>query len=441
MKRAQSFPTWIAVLGLALAVIARAAPEKASNKAAPIEAAPVLLLTIDSLRPDHLRIHGYGRETSPALTAFAQDSVTFRNAFTAGGWTSPGLVSLFSSVWPSVHGVVARDRSAPPSLRTPLHALRQAGYRIPDLFRFQEANNYQNLGFEPMEPARAGIDGLLEWMGKHRDAPFLVAYHLRQVHLPYDPPPPHDRWFREALAGVEIEAPSKAIEAVRSQVRVFKGSVEFRPSDRDFVVALYDGSIATQDDELRQLLDGLRTVGLYDRLLIAVTADHGEELLDRGFVGHASTSLDGTLYDEIMRVPLLLKFPDNRHAGRQLDALVRTVDVLPTVLDWLGTAPDPAWAGRSLLPLVRSVGGAASVGPAIAETSSCGWTCPPGPFDRYLRAVRTERHKLIEVREGDTITFRLYELVRDPGERRDIAHAEPGIVEQLRSLLPPGQPR
>jgi arylsulfatase A-like enzyme len=407
--------------------------------------APVLLLTIDSLRPDHLGAYGYGRETSPALAAFAEDSVTFRNAFTAGGWTSPGLVSLFSGAWPSVHGVVARERSAPPELHTPLEALRSARYRVPDLFRFQEVENYRHLGFEPMEPARADVSALLEWIGAHQGEPFLVAYHLRTVHLPYDPPPPHDRYFREALAASGQERPSSGVEAVRTQARVFKGTVELDAGDRPLVEALYDGEVEAQDEEVRQILNGLRDLGLYDRLLIVVTADHGEELLDHGFVGHASTSLDGTLHDEIMRVPLIVKFPDNCFAGRRIEPPVRTVDILPTVLDWLGIRPDPTWAGRSLLPLIRSKR-APSPGPAIAETSSCGWTCPSpryapdgrysGQAPRYLRAVRTERYKLIEVRDGNTMTFQLYDLQNDPREQNDIAAADPDVVKELRALLP-----
>ena len=424
---------------LILALLALTATEACMRQHAATKAlcgrASVLLLTIDSLRPDHLSTYGYGRDTSPELTALARDSVVFRNAFAAASWTSPALVSLFSAHFPFGHGVIARDRIAAPQLSTPLKAVRAAGYRVPDLFHFQGIPDYRNLGFEPMAGAKADSAALLRWIESAQAELFLVAYHLRKVHLPYNPPPPYDAYFAAQVAQSGGSALSGGVEAVRSRVRVFKGSVAFDSGDRPLVVALYDGAVRAQDEELGLILHRLQALGRYDDLLIVVTADHGEELFDHGFVGHPSTSLDGTLYDEVLRIPLVIKFPGERFAGHVIDTPVRSVDVLPTVLDALGIAPASDSDGHSLLPLIRGRAGRPP-GPILAETSVCGYACPADAQPRYLRAVRDERYKLIEEADGGRVMYRLFDVLQDPGEQKDIADRNADLVERLRLLLP-----
>jgi len=398
--------------------------------------ASVLFLTVDSFRPDHLSVYGYGRPTTPALASLARDAVVFRNAFAAASWTTPALGSMFTGQFPSVHGVTAKDLSARASLLTPLEALRQVGYRVPDLLHFQTIPDYQNLGFEPMTGESTDLSGVLRWIEQTpATVPFFVAFHSRKVHLPYKPEPPYDRYFRDALAAAGNPPLSPGVDAVRTHTRVFHGSVEFRESDRPLIVALYDGGVQAQDAEIGQALERLKAMGRYDELFIVVSADHGEELLDHGNVGHPSTSLAGTLYDEVLHIPLIVKFPRQRFAGRVIETPVRSVDVLPTLLDGLGVAWQERAAGRSLLPLIAA-GGGPTPGPILAEARVCGYACPEGPGFAYLRAVRTDRYKLIERVEAGRRSVTLFDLTRDPAERDDVSATAPDVVAQLQSLLP-----
>jgi arylsulfatase A-like enzyme len=181
------------------------------------------------------------------------------------------------------------------------------------------------------------------------------------------------------------------------------------------LVDLYHRGIRALDDRLGELLDALRVRGLYDRSLIVLTSDHGEEFREHGLFIHSQT------YDETIAVPLLIKLPGGRHAGTVVDALADPTDLLPTVLDFLDL-PAPSYVqGQSLLPLVAGAGP-----PKEAVVSR----------DKHFRqrfALRTTRHKLIHDLDGGAVE--LYDLVRDPGERTNVGETHPQQVAALRRLL------
>lgn len=381
----------------------------------------VILLTVDTLRPDHLGIYGYGRPTSPNLDRFAASAVVFDDTVASSAWTSPGLVSLLTGLFAVRHRVVGPAASAPAGTATLATVLAEAGYRVPNLVYLTSIPNYMNLGFGP--PLKqffdegSGSDEATRWLAHGVEEPFFLWYHYRYVHLPYQP-------SRDALAAVWPEAEplgpheSPGLTAVRNDVIVPRDSVGFSmPADRDTVIQLYDGEVRTMDAWLGAFLDDLRGRGLIDSSLIVISADHGEELFDHGWVGHASTTLSASLHEELIRIPLLIRFPGGRHGGRRVADPARGVDVLPTVLEELGLDLPSGLDGRSLMPAVR--GERLPPAPAILETAIAGYQTPPARDGERLAGVRDDGWKLVVSCGGSHP--RLFHTRVDPGERTDLA--------------------
>jgi arylsulfatase len=215
------------------------------------------------------------------------------------------------------------------------------------------------------------------------------------------------------------------------------GTAEFDPqSDGPAVRALYDGEVRVFDDLVGRWIQALEALRMLDDTLVVVVADHGEELLERGHVGHSSCNLRGTLYDESIRIPLIMRYPQRLPEGTVVKRQVSQVDVMPTILDLLGI-PRPEFVdGSSLLPLVEGT----QMGPqreAYAETTPAGWQALRDDR-REIWCVRTDRWKLIANTESasDIHRFELYDLERDPEERADLYRpSHPAALELEPALL------
>lgn len=388
----------------------------------------VLLITVDSFRPDHIGAYGYPRATTPTLDRLARQGVLFRAAFNQAAWTSPPLVSMLTSLYPSAHGVDYRTKSLDPSVVTPLRRLREAGYAVPGICYLIALPEFENLGFEPVEERT-----LEAWLNKSSGKPFFAWIHLEGPHLPLNPPPPYDRMFTPGGQPLPPDVLAR-LKPFREQPVIPRTEASVDPRDRDAVIALYDAKVRRTDDEIGRILGTLDRLGLSRSTLVIVTADHGEELLDHGFIGHASTSLAGTLFDELIHVPLIMSYPGTLPEGRKVGRLVEGIDVLPTVLDLLGVPPPAVTQGRSLLPLIR--GKPATAAPQVfAETTTCGRSCPEGQDQSRLQAIRTPTWKLIRAEDAAGERFALYHVASDRGERRDVAAGHRRIVARLRAEL------
>lgn len=420
--------TWRIGLGLLLSGLCLGASRAAAAPPAPEAPFNVLWFTGESLRPDHLGCYGYARNTSPRLDAFARRGVLFQNCINASGWTSESMISNFLSAWSPAHGVVTRGHSVPESWRTPFHALAEKGYAIPRLHEFQKDGNYANLSWTMLNPE--GLDPI-GWLEKHHDRRFFLWYHFEFSHLPYNPPETFRRRFWRDDLVPDAESRER-VAVVEREAVVPRGSVAFQPAaDRPAIVALYDGEVAYLDWYFGVVLDTLERLGLAERTLVVFSADHGEELLERGEVGHASTLRGGHLYDEILRVPLILALPGRLPEGVRVEAQVRSVDVMPTIFELLGEAPPPGFQGRSLLPLLA--GSESEERVAYAACSYQGYLEPdPERVSGRLYALRTSEWKLHREVFATTQATRLYHLRDDPDETTDLAREQP---EKLRELL------
>jgi arylsulfatase A-like enzyme len=396
----------------------------------------VLLITVDSLRPDHLGCYGYGRNTTPNIDRLSHRGVVFENAFAQAPWTSAALLSLLTSLYPQVHGVETRDRFLAPQQTTPIEILKEKGYLVPGISYIHTVLNYSNLGFDVVEKptswqARDEEYQLIDWLQKNHKQRFFLWHHFYAPHLPYDPPSPFDKFYRE-LSGELSGQLQEKIKMVRSKPVLRKGSVEFKKGELPFIIALYDGEIRFTDAQIGRVLDKLEELNLMEKTIIVITADHGEEFLEHGFLGHASTSLAGTLYDEVLRIPLIIYHPA-WHRKKIISHPVEALDIMPTVFQLLSIEPPAGlFQGKSLVGLIES--GIPYKNRTFATTDPGGYQSPEGGLGR-LFSIRTDAWKLVYSLQRDSFRYELYNLIEDPLEKNNVIKKNPEIFRRLKSQL------
>ena len=367
----------------------------------------LLLITIDALRADHLGAYGYSRPTTPRLDQLAADGVRFAAAFTSGPMTLPSVGQLFtSSPFPA---------PTRPTLVSSLFAggVVRTKAIVNNLYLFQWLALASRDPFDSITEAwswRADriSRNALQWIDQRPGEPFALYLHYIDTHTPYHPPLPFAARFTDAAYRGPVGLRFDDVAGARAG--------RYAPADRARIVALYDGALSFVDAEIGRLLDGLASRRLLDHTLVIISADHGEEHWDHGSFFHGQS-----LYDELLHVPLLMRFPDRAYAGRVVREPVRALDIVPTIAEVLGLPAFPEFEGTSLMPL-------------IAHDTS-----PPGELFAHAAnlefphrfALRTPRYKLILT--VDTGREELYDLTNDPGETHDLA-ADPAMGETLRSL-------
>lgn len=407
----------------------------------------IFMILEDALRPDHLGCYGYPKDTSPNIDRLAREGVRFEACIATASHTFPPIVSVLMGQTTATHGLVNAERYArwggsPAWQRrdTPLTRLEQAGWRVDG----ELVLRWKPLGFR-RDTDSAGIESYFE---AHRREPWFFLAEPYPTHLPYNPP---EEYFRKFLdPGYRVShATERRLEVVRSRLIVHPtgvlsrleaggrdplpddqtdaahrrsaGTVDFEPEmDRPAVHALYDGEVRVFDDLVGRWVRKLEELDLLEDTLVVILADHGEELLERGHVGHCSCNLKGTLYDECIRIPLILRWPRRLPAGRAVRAQVSQIDLMPTLLELAGLPIPDYVEGSSLLPLLGEE--PVRFRPeAFAESTPAGWQSLPGD-EREIWCVRTERWKLILNADspGGPERLELYELAADPGETRNL---------------------
>jgi arylsulfatase A-like enzyme len=397
--------------------------------------APVaLLVSIDTLRPDRLDVYGAERVTAPHLADLARDGIVFERAVAPSPWTVPSHASLFTGVEPQVHGADGQ-RDLPAALPTLAEVLAAAGWEtagFADSTWFARSGFSRGFGvfealFRAHELPRRGVDltreSVVDWLDQPARGPAFVFWHVMDVHGPYGARAPFAGRFRSTVSpGSEGRPPIGSLGELGYHDHLLLD----RFASVEELVAAYDEGIALADAELGALFDFLRTAGVYDDALIVVTSDHGESLLDRGlWVGHGLT-----LYEPELRIPLLVKLPRNRFAGRRVETPVRLIDVGPTLLDALGIPPPATFQGTSLLP--RVAGEEEAAPPlAVALSTNTGAVAIRAGGYKYISAWAEPAEKVAAAhlfpRDPEALLARLevgerlYDLERDPDERTNLA--------------------
>ncbi len=423
----------------------------------------IIVLWTDTLRQDHLDAYGYGRETAPALHRFAEDGVQFRNHTAQATWTKVATPSVLTSLYPSTHGVLEFKDRLPAGATTLAEVYRSAGYATlgfaSNLFTGQFTNLHQ--GYEEQhedgslpnqrssKTARVYVDRLVEWLESHRDAPFFVFLHLYDPHDPYEPNRPYDTTWADPAKRDEHHRTLEAVRKVISDplLKLFgmptRAELVKAGLDADSYVKhdvdWYDGSIRGLDAEVARLLERLKALDLDRRTLLVFTADHGEEFLDHGRMFHGQS-----VYGELTQVPLMMRWPGVLPAGRVVQEVVQTIDLMPTLLEISGLKPPAEVQGQSLVPLLdggdrRSTGRAWRAHPAISEKAATNPSkgAAPAPHDTESYAIVDGGFKLVHntVRPRGGPEFELYDFAKDSLNLRDVAGEHPDVVQRLAKLL------
>jgi arylsulfatase A-like enzyme len=391
----------------------------------------VLLIGIDTLRWDHLSCYGYPRLTTPSIDKLAGEGVRLETAISASPWTLPSFATVFTSLYPSQHGagsLQSRLRTVFPTLAM---MLLKNGYSTagiannatigPD-FKMDRGFEYYDL---PPPVAERLADGTTEdalaWIDRNGEKPFFLFVHYFDPHLPYAPPPPYDSMFNESYSGPIGSSFSLATISGNDDL-IYQQIRSLSEQDMNHIVSLYDGEIAFTDEAVGKLIAGLDERGLRGNTLVVLFADHGEEFLDHGRMDHGHT-----LFDELLRVPMIFSLPGTLPAGKVVSNQARLLDIAPTILDLLKIKTDNHLEGASLRPLLIGDGlpkaPKNSLLPAHVAFSGA---LLAGP-DR--KSARAYPWKLVyEVATGST---QLYNIETDPHEQVDVSADQP----EVRTLL------
>jgi arylsulfatase A-like enzyme len=410
--------TFLLVLGLVCGLMAGAAGMVATPQRAP-KPFHVVWVTWDSVRADHLSCYGYSRPTTPHLDQVAREGVLFRKNISNHNWTRPSYASMLSSLgaWELPHGFLQ------PSHLTLTEILRNHGYRTmafvqnPNL----DAEFNTSQGFEtyyqlrqrtsPREMNAHALKRLEALAGRGR--PVFLFLHYQEPHYPYQVTNPFRREF--------VKAPKDLLTEDETEQLMLREGIKWNPPPPnakeilEFLRDAYDSDIRYADEGLGEVVAKLKEIGIYDRTLLIVNSDHGDEFQDHGNFGHTHKNL----HPELTYVPLVMRFPDELKAGPAVcDVHVQNWDIFPTVLGALGIPPPKEISGRALLPV-----------PATGAPERLAFSS----YNRYL-AIRSRQYGLIADYEKAP-RFRLYDILRDPAEHQPIEeHSENQEYQKLRPV-------
>jgi arylsulfatase A-like enzyme len=397
----------------------------------------IVLIGIDSLRADHMSCYGYPRLTTPHIDRFATQGTLFEKTYSAYIPTTSGYASMLTGMDVISTQVVAlRHRGD----------MRSEVATLPEVLRL---NGYNTtcVGFRG-NPASRGFDTYIDFPGwgswnegrspkaqnlndvtipevgrlaKAKQPFFLFLRHM-DPHAPYLPPAPFERMFYH---GNETDRRNKSMEPVMS----FKPFCDFFASwmppgitDKDYVIAQYDGEAAYMDAAMATIFTALETRNLLDNTIVVINSDHGETLYDHDcYFDHHG------IYDTVLHVPLIIRYPKLVPAGKRITGYNRHQDLMPTILELAGIETEIPFDGKSLMPMVR--GEVASYDSEFYITE-CTWMRKHG--------WRTPQWKLIQALEPDfhfKPAIELYNLVEDPDENVNLAEKEPKVVAFLQERM------
>ena len=437
----------------------------------------VILIIIDALRPDHLGCYGYQKQTSPAIDDIAKDSCVFENAFSQAGYTIASTMSILTSLYPISHGMrtVCKDKLSP-RVQTMAEIFSLYGYKTAWFSLLKEQHLDIDVGFGRgfQDNVELGIlfngrDELLSWLNKNKDNKFFLAMDSRRVHdypsffyrtslkdnssqgkktsytefeeankifyhklvkiarsrkPPLDDPrifSEHKEFFNGIYSREKIEQiiglanPEKRylLQALRegSSAPLSKKAAS---KDPKAWIAAYDACIQATDKELiKPIADELKALGLYDKTMLVITADHGEAFGEHGLYGHGYA-----FFDEFYHVPLIIKMPYSKQ-GRRIPGLTQSIDIMPTALEICGIEVPHQAQGKSLVSFMTGVNTSAPHEYTFEDTVG-------------VDSIRSQEWKLLVGHNGKKT---LFHLSLDPQERHNVYSKNIPIAKKLEEEL------
>jgi len=430
----------------------------------------VMLIVMDCARPDHLSCYGYHRDTSPNLDRIAQEGVVYENATTSAVWTLPSHATFFTGVFPSKHGCHGKHYHLDTPYVTLAELLSSRGYDTVCATANSWISEATGLtrGFETLiatwwrhvprwralwrwvPPFLKGIarhffyayrydDGarqlnaeIKEWVTRHcaedKGRPFFMFVNYIEPHMRYRAPEPYRfMYLPEGITSKE------ALNVNQDLVSYVTGETPMSARDFEVLEALYDGEIRYLDFRLQEIFDLLGQQGILDNTLLIIISDHGENIGDHELLGHLFC-----VYDSLMRVPMIIRYPRAFPAGERISSQVQLLDIYPTIMESLGIEDmdiQKELQGESLaFPGIRHRQTpyviAEYMGPVDVFNQS--QTAARERYGRELRAIRTDSAKYVWAGDGD---HELYDLVEDPGESRNLMGRYPAQAAEMQRTL------
>lgn len=384
----------------------------------------ILLVSLDTVRPDHLSLYGYERATSPHLDRWAENAAVFDQAVTTAPWTLPAHLSMLTGLDAFEHGVNHRSR-VPKEIELLSETLRAAGYRTaavvgggfldPEYGLHQGFDSYRYYPHHTDADELAhGLQAALDWLRAGPRRPWFLFFHTYEPHYPYyarqpflerlngGAPVPDPRDLAYVTRGLDVDHGFELSKRWRLRQRG-EPDRELTAAESRGLVDLYDSGLAYADEMTSRLIDAAEDAG---PAVVVVTSDHGEALGEHGLAGHAY------LQDFNALVPLVIKRPGQR-GSRRIDTQVRLTDVAPTLLELAGIEPPAAGAGRSLVPLLDGAREADREATIYATFANRGLALRLGRRAKYL--FNNSAWESLWGRQA------LFDLAADPGESRDLA--------------------
>ncbi len=402
----------------------------------------VLLVVLDTTRPDFFSCYGHSLPTTPNIDRLASEGVRFDRAYTTDFWTLPSHASLFTGLYPTEAQATSETLHLPAAATTLAEIFRRNGYRTAAVVQnswisrergfSQGFDEFHEMWRETGEAAAvaprvaSAIDKLLQ-----EGAKFFAFVNINVPHLPYAPPPGlFDRFASQRWPTDRVKSAMK----IKGMWEFFCGMVRLTEADFRLMRELYQAEIAVSDAMVGRIIDGLRDRGVLDDTLVILTSDHGENIGDHGMIDHLLS-----MYESTLHVPLIVRYPERFPAGTTRTHLVSLVDVLPTALDACNLHEE---MNATLEPRSLCADGGLERKFIVAENDrplsalSLVKKLVPGrdvsDIDVRMRMVRTETHKLVWRSDR---RVELFDLAADPGELKNVADEHPAVLSELRGYL------
>jgi len=397
----------------------------------------LLFFGIDSLRSDHMSLYGYNRLTTPHIDKYAEGGIVFENCYSPSIPTTSGYASMFTGMDCFSTNIVALRHKGgyADGIKTIAEVLKENGY------------NTTCVGFNN-NPASRGFDTYMEFEGwgswesgrskkaenlnavaipelerlAAQDKPFFLFLRHMDPHSPYLPPQPFERMFYN---GNEFDSNNTSLKPVY-EFKPFRDYflTWFPPgcTDKEYIIAQYDGEISYMDACIQNILAKLEALGIEDETLVVFTSDHGETLYDHDcYFDHHG------LYDCTLAVPFVLRWKGHLQEGKRYADICQLIDIMPTIMEVMGINADMNFDGKSLMPLVRNEWREPEPEMYITE---CTWQRKHGwrtPEWKFFKALEPDFHFKPEIE--------LYNLIKDPGENHNVAEKNPEVVRMLEERM------
>ncbi len=383
-----------------------------------------VFITIDAWRADFADAR-FGHDLVPALAPYADHTTRYTHAYATSPWTSPSIVSMMTGER-SIDHDVHYAWSTPNPRQTPIaERARARGMVVPNLTYLTVAENYHQLGWSPNDaPTDADPERLIRAL-RETPEPFFLWFHFKYTHLPYWP----DERYRALFGVADGAVPDRVRDTVGSCFVLERHTHRLDPRDRDVVQRLYAANVRAMSDWLARVFGAAEERGLMGRTRFVLTSDHGEELLERDHVGHASTAEHARLHEELLRIPLFVIDPGTR-APCTLETPVQTDGLYALLADFV--APG-AVAPSTLSSLYHGHPPPADPSPFVFHSARGGYRTPRAFEGQTVSAAIRGKHKVVVERFGAE-RVEAFDLEADPGETLGV-EPNPELLAWLRAQI------